>query len=99
MTQEDIDAATTNIVFGSRYVPFTQEFEYLGSQVTTDLNNVTDINNRLCQAKGQAAALGTFFCSSAETWSKGLIFLASLTSLTRLSTDSKTVSARQLKSS
>jgi hypothetical protein len=52
MTQEDIDAATTDIVFG------------------------TDINNQLHQAKGQAAALGTFFCSTADTWSKQLIFLA-----------------------
>ncbi len=31
MTQEDIDAATTDIVFGTQYVPFTQEFQYLGS--------------------------------------------------------------------
>jgi hypothetical protein len=44
--------------------------------VTTDLKDVTDINNRLRQAKGQAAALGTFFCSTADTWSKRLIFLA-----------------------
>jgi hypothetical protein len=36
----------------------------------------TDINNRLRQAKGQAAALGTFFHSTADTWSKQLIFLA-----------------------
>jgi hypothetical protein len=76
MTQEVFDAATTNIVFGTQYVPFTQEFQYLGSQVTTDLKDVTDINNRLRQAKGQAAALGTFFCSTADTWSKQLIFLA-----------------------
>jgi hypothetical protein len=27
MTQEDIDAATTDIVFGTQYVPFTQEFQ------------------------------------------------------------------------
>jgi hypothetical protein len=45
MTQEDIDAATTDIVFGTQYVPFTQEFQYLGSRVTTDLKDVTDINN------------------------------------------------------
>jgi hypothetical protein len=45
MTQEDINAATTNIVFGTRYVPFTQEFQYLGSRVTTDLKDVTNINN------------------------------------------------------
>jgi hypothetical protein len=76
MTQEDIAAATTNIVFGTQYVPFTQEFQYLGSRVTTDLKDVTDINNRLHQAKGQAAALGTFFHSTADTWSKRLIFLA-----------------------
>jgi hypothetical protein len=76
MTQEDIDAATTNIVFGTQYVPFTQEFQYLGSRVTTNLKDVTDINNRLRQAKGQAAALGTFFHSTADTWSKRLIFLA-----------------------
>jgi hypothetical protein len=44
--------------------------------VTTDLKDVTDINNRHCQAKGQAAALGTFFRSIADTWSKRLIFLA-----------------------
>jgi hypothetical protein len=56
MTQENIDAATTDIVFGTQYVPFTQEFQYLGSQVTTDLKDVTDINNGLRQAKGQAAA-------------------------------------------
>jgi hypothetical protein len=61
MTQEDIDAATTDILFGTQYVPFTQEFQYLGSQVNMDLKNVTDINNRLHQAKGQAAALSTFF--------------------------------------
>jgi hypothetical protein len=30
MTQEDIDAPTTNIVFGTQYVPFTQEFPILG---------------------------------------------------------------------
>jgi hypothetical protein len=47
MTQEDIDAATTNIVFGTQYVPFTQEFQYLGSRVTTDLKDVTNINNQL----------------------------------------------------
>jgi hypothetical protein len=76
MTQEDIDAATTDIVFGTQYVPFTQEFQYLGSRVTTDLKDVTDINNRLRQAKGQAAARGTFFHSTADTWSKRLIFLA-----------------------
>ena len=76
MTQEDIDAATTNIVFGTQYVPFTQEFQYLGSRMTTDLKDVTNINNRLRQAKGQAAALGTFFHSTANTWSKRLIFLA-----------------------
>jgi hypothetical protein len=29
MTQEDIDAATTDIVFGTQYVPFTREFQYL----------------------------------------------------------------------
>jgi hypothetical protein len=51
MTQEDIDAATTDIFFGTQYVPFTQEFQYLGSRVTTDLKDVTDINNRLRQAK------------------------------------------------
>jgi hypothetical protein len=45
MTQEDINAATTNIVFGTRYVPFTQEFQYLGSRVTTNLKDVTNINN------------------------------------------------------
>jgi hypothetical protein len=45
MTQEDIDAATIDIVFGTQYVPFTQEFQYLGSRVTTDLKDVTDINN------------------------------------------------------
>jgi hypothetical protein len=45
MTQEDIDAATTNIVFGTQYVPFTQEFQYLGSRVTADLKDVTGINN------------------------------------------------------
>jgi hypothetical protein len=45
MTQEDIDAATTDIVFGTQYVPFTQEFQYLGSRVTTNLKDVTDINN------------------------------------------------------
>jgi hypothetical protein len=44
--------------------------------VTTDLKDVTDINNRLRQAKGQAAALSTFFHSTADTWSKRLIFLA-----------------------
>jgi hypothetical protein len=54
----------------SMLLPFTQEFQYLGSRVTTNLNDVTDINNRLCQAKGQAAALGTFFQSTANTWSK-----------------------------
>jgi hypothetical protein len=76
MTQEDIDAATTNIVFGTQYVPFTQEFQYLGSRVTTDLKDVNDINNQLHQAKGQAAALSTLFHSTADTWSKRLIFLA-----------------------
>jgi hypothetical protein len=76
MTPEDIDAATTDIVFGTQYVPFTQEFQYLGSRVTTDLKDVTNINNRLRQAKGQAAALGTFFHSTADSWSKRLIFLA-----------------------
>jgi hypothetical protein len=76
MTQEDIDAATTNIVFGTQYIPVTQEFQYLGSPVTTDLKDVTNINNRLRQAKGQAVALGTFFHSTADTWSKQLIFLA-----------------------
>jgi hypothetical protein len=45
MTQEDINAATTDIVFGTQYVPFTQEFQYLGSRVATDLKDVTDINN------------------------------------------------------
>jgi hypothetical protein len=45
MTQGDINAATTNIVFGTRYIPFTQEFQYLGSRMTTDLKDVTDINN------------------------------------------------------
>jgi hypothetical protein len=44
--------------------------------VTTDLKDVTDINNQLRQAKKQAAALGTFFPSTADTWSKQLIFLA-----------------------
>jgi hypothetical protein len=63
MTQEDIDAATTDIVIGTQYVPFTQEFQYLGSRVTTDLKDVTDINNQLRQAKGQAAALSTFSAS------------------------------------
>jgi hypothetical protein len=67
MTQEDIDAATTNIVFSTQYIPFTQEFQYLGSRVTTNLKDVTDINNQLHQAKGQAAALGTFFPSTANT--------------------------------
>jgi hypothetical protein len=70
MTQEDIDATITNIVFGTQYVPFTQEFQYLGSRVTTDLKDVTDINNQLRQEKGQAAALGSFFHSTADTWSK-----------------------------
>jgi hypothetical protein len=76
MTQEDINAATTDIVFGTQYVPFTREFQYLGFRMTTDLKDVTDINNQLRQAKGQAAALGTFFHSTADTWSKQLIFLA-----------------------
>jgi hypothetical protein len=53
MTQEDIDAAPTDIVFGTQYVPFTQEFQYLGSRMNTDLKDVTHINNRLRQAKGQ----------------------------------------------
>jgi hypothetical protein len=44
--------------------------------VTTNLKDVTDINNQLHQARGQAAALGTFFHSTADTWSKRLIFLA-----------------------
>ena len=77
MTQENINAATTDIVFGTQYVPFTEYLQYLGSRVTTNLKDVTDINNRLCQAKGQAAALGTFFQSTANTWSKRLTsFLA-----------------------
>ena len=31
MTQEELDIATADIVFGNQYVPFTQEFKYLGS--------------------------------------------------------------------
>jgi hypothetical protein len=76
MTQENINAATTDIVFGTQYVPFTQEFQYLGSRLTTNLKDVTAINNQLRQAKRQAAALSTFFQSTANTWSKRLIFLA-----------------------
>jgi hypothetical protein len=45
MTQEDIDATSTNIVFVTQYVPFAQEFQYLGSRMTTDLKDITDINN------------------------------------------------------
>jgi hypothetical protein len=38
--------------------------------VTTNLKDVTDINNQLRQAKGQAAVLSTFFRSTAtNTWS------------------------------
>jgi hypothetical protein len=91
MTQEDIDAATTDIVFGTQYVPFTQEFQYLGSRVTTDLKDVTNINNQLHQAKGKAAALSTFFCSTADTWSKQLIFLAIPVNTTLYSAESWTL--------
>jgi hypothetical protein len=35
MTQEDIDAATTDIVFGTQYVPFTQEFQYWAHKSST----------------------------------------------------------------
>ncbi len=42
----------------------------------SDLKDITDINTHLCQAKVQTAALGTFFHSSTNTWSKCLIFLA-----------------------
>jgi hypothetical protein len=91
MTQEDIDAATTDIVFGTQYVPFTQEFQYLGSRVTTNLKDVTNINNRLHQAKEQAAALGTFFRSTADTWSKRLIFLAILVNTALYSAESWTL--------
>ena len=41
-----------------------------------DLKDVTDINNRIRQAKGQAAALGNFFHTNADPWSKRLVFLA-----------------------
>jgi hypothetical protein len=81
MTPAEMDASTTVILFGdnNQYnIPFSTEFKYLGSHITPDLKDITNINTRLCQAKAQTTALGTFFHSSTNTWSKCLIFLALL---------------------
>jgi hypothetical protein len=82
MTPADLDAATADIIFGDNnqyYIPFTTESKYLSSHITHDLKDITDINTHLHQAKEQTtAALGTFFHSIANTWSKCLIFLALL---------------------
>jgi hypothetical protein len=73
LTKEQLDAATTYIVFrdcAQYYVPFTDDFTYLGSHITMDLKDMTDINNQIHQTKGQAAALGNFFHTNANPWSK-----------------------------
>jgi hypothetical protein len=89
-------AATTDIIFGDQnqyYISFTDEFQYLGSRITTDLKDIADINNRLRQAKGQVAALGTFFRTNADTWSKRLIFLAIPTNTVLYGAESWTLTA------
>jgi hypothetical protein len=65
----------------------------LGSRITTDLKDIADINNRLRQAKGQVAALGTFFRTNADTWSKRLMFLAIPTNTALYGAESWTLTA------
>jgi hypothetical protein len=63
-TKQQLDNATADIVFGNQsqhYIPFADDFTYLGSHVNIDLKDINDINNQLHQAKVQAASLGNFF--------------------------------------
>jgi hypothetical protein len=90
-------AATADIIFGDQnqyYISFTDKFQYLGSRITTDLKDIADINNRLRQAKGQVATLGTFFHTDADTWSKRLIFLAIPTNTALYGAESWTLTAK-----
>jgi hypothetical protein len=81
MTPAELDATKADIIFcdnNQYYIPFTTKFKYLGSHITHNLKDITDISTHLHQAKEQTTALGTFFHSSADTSSKCLIFLALL---------------------
>jgi hypothetical protein len=47
MTPAEMDASTTVILFGDNnqyYIPFSTEFKYLGSHITPDLKDITNIN-------------------------------------------------------
>jgi hypothetical protein len=58
MTPAELDTTTADIIFGDNnqyYIPLTTEFKYLGSHITHDLKDITDISTHLHQAKVQNA--------------------------------------------
>eukprot|EP00978_Attheya_sp_CCMP212_P005079 scaffold11223_cov57-Attheya_sp.AAC.4 len=72
------EANTENIDVGDGHVSFTKIFKYLGSLITSKLNDAMDVDVRISQAnKAIVGALRDYFkCKQASLKAKRMIYLA-----------------------
>jgi hypothetical protein len=68
---------TENIYVGDGYVSVTKIFKYLGSLITSKLNNAMDVDARISQANKAMGALRDYFkCKQVSLKAKRMIYLA-----------------------
>jgi hypothetical protein len=71
------ESNTENIEVGDGYVPFTKTFKYLGSLITSKLNNAMDVEARIFQANKAMGALREYFkYKQVSLKAKRMIYLA-----------------------
>ena len=71
------DENTGNIAVGDGFVSFTKNFKYLGSLITSELNDAVDVEARIAQANKAMGALREYFkCKQVSLKAKRMIYLA-----------------------
>jgi hypothetical protein len=71
------DENTENISVGDGFVSFTKEFKYLGSLITSELDDAVDVDARIAQANKAMGALRDYFkCKQVSLKAKRMIYLA-----------------------
>eukprot|EP00978_Attheya_sp_CCMP212_P027760 scaffold93832_cov47-Attheya_sp.AAC.1 len=71
------ESNTENIDVGDGYVSFTKKFKYLGSLITSELNDAMDVDTRISQANKAMGALRDYFkCKQMSLKAKRMIYLA-----------------------
>eukprot|EP00978_Attheya_sp_CCMP212_P037242 scaffold174172_cov56-Attheya_sp.AAC.1 len=71
------DKNTENITVGDGFVSFTKTLKYLGSLITSELNDAVDVEARIAQAnKAMGALRDNFKCKQVSLKAKRMIYLA-----------------------